>query len=202
MRKHILFCFAVGWVILLIGACQDDPINPGPAVDPDIGVTELMSQPFALNLDVTGVDNYVDPLAKEGDDDQGGTDLPCIGKVEVYGMGFSSYNLKFQTMLDFTFDPQTCACGGVLKVETLNAPRYVFAFELMGIGHLPQSLMTSEEIAIPAKLIYSSAPRNESWEGHMFLRNPKMLSIGQNEVVETSAYLKTAPVSSDDDDIF
>lgn len=198
MRKQFWYFFVVGWVIFSIGACQTDTINPATVV-PGNSIEDLISQPFMMDMNIDGPDCYVDPLGKEGESDKpGSTDLPCLGAVEVSSEGVSALNVDFNTRTYFKFNPLTCESVGLVKVE-FTEPGYVYAFEIKGTGHLENTLNTSDEIALPLSLIYSTQPGDVEFEGFLNIENPECLAKEQEGTVSRNAYItKTLPINRPD----
>ena len=188
MRKRFLYFFAVGWAIILFGACQSDSINPVTTVVPDDGSIEnLMSLPFTLDMYVYGPAGYIDPLAEVKSDKRGNAELPSVGAVDVYAEGTSDRISTFNVRADIKFNPMTCESEGFLKVEYENG--YVYAFEINGSSHLDASLYTSDGIAFPIELVYTTEPELTGFEGYFYMENPDCLAKGQDGLVSRRAYL-------------
>jgi hypothetical protein len=193
MRKYLYF-FAVGWAIILFGACQSDSINPASTVVPsNNSIEDLMSQPFTLDMYVYGPAAYVDPLAEVKSDRRGNTELPSVGSVDVFAQGESDRISIFEVRGNFRFDPMTCASDGFLKAEFENG--FVYAFEINGVSHLDATLFTSDGITFPVKLVYSTEPGVTEFEAYFYMENPDCLAAGQDGVVRRRAYFtKYAPL--------
>ena len=181
---------------MMLGACQTDTINPATVV-PGNSIEDLMSQPFVMDMNIDGPDCYVDPLGREGESDvPGNTELPCLGSVEVSSEGVSELNVNFDVRANFKFNPMTCESNGFVKVEFAE-PGYVYAFEVRGTGHLDNTLFTSDEVALPLNLIYSTEPGNVEFEGFLYIENPECLAKGQEGAVSRKAYItKTLPLNN------
>ncbi len=196
MRKQFWYFFFVGWVVMMIGACQTDTINPATVV-PGNSIEDLMSQPFMMDMIIDGPDCYVDPLSREGGSDKpGSTELPCLGSVEVSSEGVSTLNVNFNVRANFKFNPMTCESNGFVKVEFAE-PGYAYAFEIFGTSHLDNTLFTSDEVALPLRLIYSTEPGDVEFEGFLYIENPECLAKEQEGKVSRNAYItKTVPASN------
>ena len=194
MRNRILSFFALGWVILLIGACQSDSIDPNPAAISLNQVAEdLFVEPFILQMTIDGPDSYVDPLGRIDDRPEAHKELACIGKSEVEGTGVViSQENRSVVRLDFDFDPLNCNCEGKLRVDFDNPP-CSYVFDISGIGHVAGSLYTSDEIKIPLELEYCSGD-DEYFTGYLYLTEPELLAKGQEGVVMSRARIVRIPV--------
>ena len=193
MRNWIIGLFASGWVIILFGACQLDSIDPQPVALQDMKSGKAFYHSFILNMDVNGPDSYVTPYnSDEPTDDPGDArNLTCIGESEIDGIGTSATTSGTYTARTvFTFDPLTCRCGGELRIE-YESPNYLYVFNIEGVGHLEQSITTSETIEIPLDLEFCTGPNSGgTFVGYLYIEQPAFLAKAQDQEVSTRAFVK------------
>ena len=193
MRNWIIGLFASGWVIFMIGACQVDSIDPQPVAYEDMKGGKLFYQSFIMNMDVYGPNSFVEPENSDRpiDDPGDARHLTCIGESSIEGMGTSSTTEGAYTARTvFTFDPLTCRCGGELRLEYEN-PNYLYVFDIEGVGHLEESILTSETIEIPLDLVFCTGPNSGGeFVGNLYIEGPAFLAEAKDQAISTRAYVK------------
>ncbi len=184
--------FTMGWLILALGACQLDTINPDPIAEMDLRGGELFYKGFTIDMQVKGPDCVVDPSGVDVEREIPINEnyLPCVGPTEITGIGNgTSANEPFAIKTEFTFDPRSCECGGALRIDYM-ANDYVYVFEIEGIGHMDGTIMTSRGIRFPVYMVSATGPVGEGeFDGYMYIESPDLFATGQDEMVATNAYI-------------
>ncbi len=164
MKRHLYF-IAVGWAILMFGACQSDPVNPDSTVIPRLASIEnTLGQTFALTMNVGGTNTF-----------------------DVIGEGVSERISIFTVRTDFSFDPETHEAQGLMNVNLENG--YSYAFEMHGLCQVDGEIETSRGISFQIGLIYSTDTDLTEFDGYLYIENPDCLTTSQDGIVRRNAYI-------------
>lgn len=165
MKKYLYF-IAVGWAILMFGACgQTDPVNPDSTVIPRLASIEnTLGQTFILTMNVGG-----------------------NATVDVLGEGVSERISIFTVRTDFSFDPETYESQGLMNVNLENG--YSYAFEMNGQCKVDGDIETSSGISFHLGLIYTTDPDLTDFDGFLYMENPDCLTTSQDGIVRRNAYI-------------
>mgnify|MGYP003573695400 FL=1 len=177
----------------MLGACQVDEVLPDQQNIQNQTAGELFYHPFTLELEVDGPDCAVNPLGTDvvSDDPADKDNLPCVGPVDVIGIGAGATNGgPYMARTQFVFDPKSCSCGGAIAIRYEN-PTYSYEFELYGHGIMESTIMQSTEIRFPLELIRETGPYEHEGEfvGNLFIQRPSVLASGQDGPVTVNAYI-------------
>ncbi len=191
MKNRTITLIAIGWLLLIVAACQMvDEVEP---VDVDFRepvIGELFYHPFTLDMIIDGPDCNTDPLATQGGDDAAGVES-CIGPVHVEGVGYGAIDAgPYAARTEFIFDPVSCACGGNIRILYEN-PSNSYDFALHGHGKMDHSIMESDEIRFPLELLRFNGPYDPEgvFIGNLIVQRPQVMAKGQDGIVSVNAYI-------------
>ena len=190
MKNRTTSLITIGWLLLILAACQMvDEVEPTSVDFREPVIGELFYHPFTLDMTVDGPACNIKLLTPEREDNDQTGEPACVGPVEINGIGYGASDAgHYAARTYFMFDPASCACDGKIMIQYENSnDRYEFA--LHGHGKLENTIMTSDEIKLPLRLLRFSGPYGSTsvFIGNLIIPRPQVLAKEQDGVVSVHA---------------